>query len=139
MDIERNRLAHPLRRSLLLAALMVAPIATGALLLGADPMPLFVGGLVVSVAGALLFGSGVRWLPPLAFAGVMVPSVVAAVPVFGGLVAVILSLAYGAIAAALFYRPTPPEPPRSRTSTYARRDGPSPVAPTVPRRDGRPR
>ena len=129
--------------------LIVAPLTIGGLTLGANPMGVFIGGTVLAIIGALMFGSIVRWLPPLAFAGVMLPSVTAAVPVFGGLVAVILSLSIGAVAGALFYRPTPPEPPRSRTSTYSRRDsagrpiygsevGQPPDAPGR-RGDGRPR
>lgn len=120
--MERNRDAHPLLRSLLLAVLIVAPLTAGALSMGAYPMSVFVGGTLVAIVGALMFGGVVRWLPPLAFAGVMLPTVVAAVPVFGGAVAVLMSLVIGAIAGALFYRPTPPEPPRSRPSPYSRRD-----------------
>ncbi|MCC2656093.1 MAG: hypothetical protein K0Q76_1201 [Panacagrimonas sp.] len=120
--MERNRQAHPVLRSLLLAVLIVAPLTAGALTLGAYPLSVFLGGTVVAIVGALMFGGIVRWLPPLAFAAVMLPTVVAAVPVYGGLVAVMLSLGIGAVAGALFYRPTPPEPPRSRTSPYQRRD-----------------
>jgi hypothetical protein len=120
--MERNRNAHPFWRSLLLAVLIATPMTAGALTLGASPMPVFVGGTVLAIIGALMFGGIVRWLPPLAFAGVMLPSVVAAVPVFGAAVAVMLSLAIGAVAGAFFYRPTPPEPPRSKASPYQRRD-----------------
>jgi hypothetical protein len=134
--MERNRNAHPFWRSLVLAVLIVTPLTAGALTLGAYPMPVFVAGTVVAIIGALLFGGIVRWLPPLAFAGVMLPSVVAAVPVFGAPVAVMLSLAVGAVAAAFFYRPTPPEPPRSKASPYPRRD--SVGRPVYGADDGRP-
>lgn len=123
MAMERNRHAHSFLRSLLLAVLIATPLAFGALTLGAYPMGVFIGGTVVAIVGALMFGGVVRWLPPLAFASVMLPTVIAAVPVFGGAVAVILSLAIGAVAGLLFYRPTPPEPPRPKPSPYQRRDG----------------
>lgn len=120
--MERIRVAHPILRSLVLAVLLTVPLMGGALTLGAHPMPVFVGGTVAGIVGALLFGGLVRWLPPLAFALVIVPCLVAAVPVFGWLVALLLSIGIGGGALMLFYRRTPPEPPRPRTSPYQRRD-----------------
>jgi hypothetical protein len=120
--MERIRLAHPFRRSLVLALLIAVPLTGGALTLGAHPVSMFVGGTVVAIAGALLFGGVVRWLPPLAFALVILPSGIAGAPVYGWPAAILLSMAVGVVALLLFYRPTPPEPPRPRPSPYARRE-----------------
>ena len=119
--MERNRLARPFRRSMVLAVLVVTPLVGGGLTLGADPVSQFVGGTAGSLVGALLFGALVRWLPTLAFALVIVPTLVAGLAVFGWVASLIVSTLVGGAALALFYRPTPPEPPRSRAAEAAQR------------------
>lgn len=120
--MERNRLAHPFRRSMVLAILVATPLVGGGLMLGADPVSLFVAGTACGIVGALLFGALVPWLPPLAFALVIVPTLVAGIAVFGWLASFIVSALVGGAALGLFYRPTPPEPPRPEASHSQRRD-----------------
>jgi hypothetical protein len=120
--MERLRLAHPFRRSLVLALVVAAPLVIGALMLGATPLPMFVGGTVVALFGALLFGGMLRWLPGLAFTLVLLPSLIAANPVFGFPFAVMVPFIVGCAALMLFYRPNPPEPPPRRRTVPRRRD-----------------
>lgn len=120
--MERNRLARPFRRSMVLAIVVATPLVGGGLTLGADPVSLFVGGTAFAIVGSLLFGALVPWLPPLAFALVIVPTLLSGVAVFGWLASVIVSALAGGVALALFYRPTPPEPPRREASHAQRRD-----------------
>ncbi len=120
--MERLRLAHPFRRSLVLALVVAGPLVIGAWTLGATPLPMFVGGTVVALFGALLFGGMLRWLPGLAFTLVLLPSLIAANPVFGFPFAVVVPVIVGCAALMLFYRPNPPEPPPRRRAAPRRRD-----------------
>lgn len=120
--MERLRLAHPFRRSLVLALLVAAPLVIGAWMLGATPLPMFVGGTIVALFGALLFGGMLRWLPGLAFTLVLLPSLIAAMSVFSFPFAVVVPVLAGCAALMLFYRPNPPEPPPRRRAAPRRRD-----------------
>ncbi|MGH8517565.1 MAG: hypothetical protein ACREUE_08900 [Panacagrimonas sp.] len=120
--MQRLRLAHPFRRSLMLALLVAAPLVIGAWTLGANPLPMFVGGTVVALFGALLFGGMLRWLPGLAFTLVLLPSLIAATAVFGWPFAAIVPIVAACTALKLFYRPDPPEPPPRRRPAPRRRD-----------------